>query len=244
MYNNPFHKTDKENIFHLAPIPVYKRVFENCPVTENLYFLGKKILTSTEKQMGQELPDVYDKERQDGYEVNYNRQDEWTENHELQPIGSRFHVPPNDFLENHKTNPETNSGNSDVDLITKRIKMCFKELLWSQGNKLKIEPTITESWLQFYEPTKGRGHNAHNHNRWQFGEEKPKMYSGGYYLHDGEPLKDHPYSGAFSFHIRGSKHYIRPQVGMLLIWPHDIIHSVEPFYGRVPRAVINFNIQA
>ena len=70
MYNNPFHKTDKENIFHLAPIPVYKRVFENCPVTENLYFLGKKILTSTEKQMGQELPDVYDKERQDGYEVN------------------------------------------------------------------------------------------------------------------------------------------------------------------------------
>jgi len=69
------------------------------------------------------------------------------------------------------------------------------------------------------------------------------MYSGGYYLDDGDPLKDHPYSGAFAFHIGGKKHYIRPREGMLLIWPHDIIHSVEPFYGSRHRAVINFNIQ-
>ena len=244
MYNKPFYKTENENIFHLAPIPVYKRVFENCPITENLYFTGKRMLNPKQKLMGQELPNIYDKERQDAYEINYNRKDEWTENHELQPIGSRFHVPPNNFLDEYKVTPENNSGLPDVDLIIKRIKLGFKELLWSQGHKVKINPTITESWLQYYKPTDGRGHNAHNHNRWQNYEEKSQMYSGGYYLHDGEPLKDHPYSGAFSFHLRGSKHYIRPQKGMLLIWPHDIIHSVEPFYGRVDRAVINFNIQA
>ena len=46
------------------------------------------------------------------------------------------------------------------------------------------------------------------------------------------------------YDLRGSKHFIRPKAGMLLIWPHDIVHSVEPFYGMTERAVINFNIQA
>ena len=30
-------------------------------------------------------------------------------------------------------------------------------------------------------------------------KKKPNMYSGGYYLSDGEPIKDHPYSGVFAF---------------------------------------------
>ncbi len=244
MYNKPFKKTTKENIFHLAPIPIYKRVYKDCPITENIYHIGKRLLNPTQKLMGQELPGVYDTDRQANYEVNYQRKEEWTENHELQPIGSRFHVEPNDFLKLTQTNKKNNSGLKDADLIVKRIKMGFKELLWSQGHKLKIDPTITESWLQYYQPEDGRGHNAYNHNRWQYNEEKPHMYSGGYYLHDGVPLKDHPYSGVFAFHVRGSKHFIRPKAGMLLIWPHDIVHSVEPFYGMTERAVINFNIQA
>ena len=136
---------------------------------------------------------------------------------------------PNDFLE---------AENADVDVINRRIKNGFKELIATTK-----EPVITESWLQYYEPTEGRGHNAHNHNRWQFNEERPNMYSGGYYLSDGEPIKDHPYSGVFAFHVRGEKHFVRPKAGMLLIWPHDIVHSVEPFYGKKHRAVINFNIQ-
>ena len=69
------------------------------------------------------------------------------------------------------------------------------------------------------------------------------MFVGGYYLSDGEPIKDHPYSGVFAFHIRGMKYYIRPKKGMLMIWPYDIVHSVEPFYGKSYRSVINFNIQ-
>ena len=92
------------------------------------------------------------------------RKEEWTENHELQPIGSRFHVEPNDFLKLTQTDKKNNSGLKDADLIVKRIKMGFKELLWSQGHKLKIDPIITESWLQYYQPEDGRGHNAHNHN--------------------------------------------------------------------------------
>ena len=172
------------------PFHIYKRVFENCPITENVYFLGKRILSSEQKLIGQSSP--------------------------------------NNFLNAYKLTPKTNSGSPDVDLIIKRIKSGFKEFTGKNGE-------ITESWAQYYEPSAGRAHDTHNR------KEKTKMYSGGYYLHDGEPLTDH---GTLTFHVQDSKHFIRPKKGMLLIWPHDIIHSVEPFYGRVPRAVINFNIQA
>ncbi len=223
-----FHPTNKENIFNLAPIPVYKRIYEDDIVTNKAYDFGLRILDAEQRRMGQELVDRWDSERYSTYEVNYDRREEWIESHELQPIGSRFYVKPNDFLD---------VENSDVDVIKRRILAGFKELVGEEG-------TVTESWLQYYEPTEGREHNAHNHNRWQYEEEKPKMYSGGYYLSDGEPHPDHPYSGVFAFHIRGEKHFVRPKAGMLLIWPHDIVHSVEPFYGKKQRAVINFNIQA
>ena len=233
-YNKPLHNTKQQDIFHLAPIPVYKRVFKNDIITQRVYDLGLRILDNDQKKMGQELVGKYDEERAKNYDVNYDRKNEWVESNELQPIGSRFHVPPNDFLD---------FNNSDVEIIERRIIMGFKTLIHSLDVTSTAIPEITESWLQYYEPTKGLGHNAHNHNRWHPSEEKPLMFSGGYYLSDGEPVKDHPYSGAFSFHIRGGKYYIRPEAGMLLIWPHDIIHSVEPFYGKSHRAVINFNIQ-
>lgn len=233
-YNYPLHKTNHQDIFHLAPIPIYKRVFENDIITNKVYDLGLRILTNEQRKMGQELVGKVDTERDSNYHINYNRKEEWVEYNELQPIGSRFWVPPNDFL---------NYNNSDVEVLKRRIIVGFKTLLENIGISSNKKPLITESWLQYYEPTKGLGHNAHNHNRWKPNEEKPIMFSGGYYLSDGEPVKDHPYSGAFSFHIRGGKYYIRPKAGMLLIWPHDIIHSVDPFYGKSHRAVINFNIE-
>lgn len=174
------------------PFHIYKRVFENCPITENVYFLGKRILNSEQKLIGQSSP--------------------------------------NNFLDSYKVTPKTNSGSPDVDLIIKRIKSGFKEFTGKNGE-------ITESWAQYYKSNIVSDEFYYTQNR----KEKPKMYSGGYYLHDGESLTDH---GTLTFHVQDSKHYIRPQKGMLLIWPHDIIHSVEPFYGRVDRAVINFNIQA
>jgi len=222
------HPTNSDNVFHLAPIPVYKRVYKDDVITNRVYDFGLRTLNAEQRRMGQELVDRFDSERYSKYEVNYNRQEEWVENHELQPIGSRYYVKPNDFL---------SSENSDVEVIKRRIIAGFIELIGP------AKPIITESWLQYYEPTEGRGHNAHNHNRWQHSEEKPKMYSGGYYLNDGKPHPDHPYSGAFAFHVRGAKHFIRPKAGMLLIWPHDIIHSVEPFYGKKHIALINFNIE-
>jgi len=232
-FKQPLLPTSDNHIYHLAPIPVYQRIYDD-QIADSVYSLGMNVLNDKQKLMGQELPSVYDKERQETYEINYDREDQWVENHEFPPIGSRFWTPPNDFL---------NYNDERVDIIKRRIFNGFYHLLDSLGFEHNKDAKITESWLQYYDPHSGRGHNAHNHCRWHHEEAGPMMFSGGYYLSDGEPIADHPYSGVFAFHIRGMKHYIRPKKGMLLIWPYDIVHSVEPFYGKTHRAVINFNIQ-
>ena len=230
MDNKPFYQTNREDVYFVAPIPILKKEYGNDVITKGAYKFGKELLDSKNKLMGQELPGRYDFERQANYEINYDRQEEWTESHGLPPIGSRFHVEPNDVL---------STDNKDIAVIKRRIINGFKQLI----NNKDCDPVITENWMQYYHPSDGRGHNAHNHNRWQYSEEKPIMYSGGYYLSDGNPLKDHPYSGTFAFHIREERHYIRPKSGMLMIWPHDLVHSVAPFYGESYRTVINFNIE-
>lgn len=232
-FEKPLIPTGTDYIYQLAPIPVYQRVYDD-EISNLVYKLGMESLSPQQKLMGQELPGVYDKERQESYQVNYDRSDAWVEPHEFPPIGSRFFTPPNNFLD---------FDDDNVAIIRRRILNGFAELLSATGNSKDGIAKITESWLQYYDPHSGRGHNAHNHCRWHHEEAGPLMFSGGYYLSDGDPVADHPYSGVFAFHIRGMKYYIRPKKGMLLIWPYDIVHSVEPFYGREHRAVINFNIQ-
>jgi len=51
-----FHPTSKENIFNLAPIPIYKRVYENDIITKAAYQFGLNILDAEQRRMGQELP--------------------------------------------------------------------------------------------------------------------------------------------------------------------------------------------
>lgn len=233
-FKKPIIESGIQDIKYLAPIPVYQHHFTDDDFSDRVYAFGFETLNEKQKLMGQELPGQFDTERQDNFQVWYDRAEEWVEENEFQPIGSRFSVPPNDFL---------NIENPDVEIIKNRIEKGFLYMLESLGYSHESEPIITESWMQYYDPYSGRGHNAHNHCRWSASEAKPMMFSGGYYLSDGKPIKDHPYSGVFAFHIRGMKYYIRPKKGMLIIWPYDIVHSVEPFYGEEHRCVINFNIQ-
>lgn len=236
MYTDiPLHKTGKEDFYFLAPVPVYMKVFDDHDLHDYVYDLGFKQLNDKQRQMGQELPEQYDTERQLGGGYMQDNRDMWVEYDEQIPIGSRFFTPPNDFL---KTDDEK------VKTIVNRIESGFTYLLDTLGKKYD-KTKITESWMQFYDPYSGRGHNQHNHCRWKRSEAgvNDQMFSGGYYLSDGDPIKDHPYSGVFAFHLRGQQHMIRPKKGMLVIWPYDIVHSVKPFYGKTHRCVINFNIQ-
>lgn len=235
-FKNPLMPTDLWGIYSLAPIPVYKVQFEDHEFHDRLYEMGFTELNQQQRQMGQELPGQYDKERYENYHDWYGNKEAWVEDG-LPPIGSRFSVPPNDFLSIDK--PEVKEmRNRIIEGFIHTVKAL--ELVNSTE---EINPLITESWAQWYEPHAGRGHNKHNHCRWDPSEAPRIGFSGGYYLSDGEPFPDHTYSGAFVFHVRDFDYYIRPKKGMLIMWPYDIVHSVTPFYGKSHRCVVNFNIQ-
>lgn len=233
--NTPLVQSDKQDFYYLAPIPVYMKVFDDHDLHDYVYDLGFSNLNAAQKQMGQELPERYDTQRQDEGDYLIDNRDMWVEYDEQIPIGSRYFTPPNDFLK---------TEDDKVKTIVERIHTGYEYLLDSLGKSYQGSK-ITESWMQYYDPYSGRGHNQHNHCRWQRDEANigDQMFAGGYYLSDGEPIKDHPYSGVFTFHVRGQQHMIRPKKGMLIIWPYDIVHSVKPFYGKSHRCVINFNIQ-
>lgn len=233
-YDDPLYATGTPHLFHLAPIPVFMRVFGDHALHDEVYAYGLEHLSERQKRMGQELPEQYDAERQAGYRPRVALEERWTENTEYNPIGSRYFVPPNDFL---------SLDHPGVRTLRERIHASLHELLDGIGIEHARRSRITESWVQYYDPYAGRGHQKHNHCRWTVDEEPEMGFSGGYYLSDGEPIADHPYSGAFCFHLRGMTHFIRPKRGMLMIWPYDIVHSVKPFYGKKHRCVINFNIQ-
>jgi len=233
-FQDALRPTHNENIFQLAPIPVYIKYFEDHDLHDTVYKLGYDRLSDAQKIMGQELPDQYDQERQEHYLVNYPRREMWVEPTEFNPIGSRFSVPPNDFL---------NYNDDGVKAIKKRVSDAYTDFMENLGFRHNRNPIVTESWIQYYNPTAGRGHNQHNHCRWSHDEETDLNFVGGYYLSDGDPVADHPYSGVFTFHVRGFSYFIRPKKGMLILWPYDIVHSVKPFYGKTHRCVINFNVQ-
>ena len=235
-FEKPLLNSGKDNIFHLAPIPVYMKVFDDHELHDRVYDFGFNFLNSDQKRMGQELPEQYDFDRQQKGDFHVDNRDMWVEYDEQIPIGSRYFTPPNDFLK---------TDNEDVKVLVDRIHSGYRYLLDTLGKEYN-DSKITESWMQYYDPFSGRGHNQHNHCRWSRDEAgiNSQMFAGGYYLSDGDPIKDHPYSGVFTFHVRGQQHMIRPKKGMLVIWPYDIVHSVKPFYGKSHRCVINFNIQS
>ena len=234
-FKTPIISTNKENIFHLAPIPVFMKIFEDGELHNEVFELGLNVLSEKQKLMGQEKPDIIDEERERLFKNNLVRKEMWVEPNELTPIGSRYFTPPNNFLDRTE---------ECVRVIRNRCVDGLNELMDGLNFEHNNKPLVTESWIQYYSPTDGRGHNQHNHCRWDINEPNIQSFVGGYYLSDGEPLLDHEYSGSLCFHIRGMSHFIRPKKGMLLIWPYDIIHSVKPFYGKSERCVINFNIQA
>lgn len=235
-FKKPIIDTNVPGIKFLAPIPVFQNQFTDHDLHDRVFQLGFTELTEAQRKMGQELPGQYDKERYENYKDWYGNKDQWVEDG-FPAIGSRFSVPPNDLLD---------LDNVDVKEIRKRIIDAFIYTIKSieaVPHDAQLDPVITESWAQWYEPHHGRGHNKHNHCRWDPNEAPFIGFSGGYYLSDGEPFPDHTYSGAFVFHVRDYDYYIRPKKGMLILWPYDIVHSVTPFYGKSHRCVINFNIQ-
>jgi hypothetical protein len=137
-FQDPIKETSHSNVFQLAPIPLYIKYFEDHDLHDEVYKFGFDNLSDAQKLMGQELPDQYDKERQEHYTVNYPRRDMWVEPTEFNPIGSRFSVPPNDFINSQKT---------EVQTIKRRINDAYTDFIDYLGFNNNHNPLITESWI-------------------------------------------------------------------------------------------------
>ena len=51
-FKKPLLSSDRQDIFHLAPVPVYMKVFDDDELHDRVYSLGKSVLSDKQKQMG------------------------------------------------------------------------------------------------------------------------------------------------------------------------------------------------
>ena len=163
-----------------------------------------------------------------------------------QPAVGKWHVvPTNNFLSVDE--PETRLLRSIVlndyknavrDYQNTFDKTFFDYSIEQMNEEYKYQ--IDESWIQFY--VNGDYKVLHNHLRYGFDPKYENIWAGGYYIEDGQPDPYQPYAGRFSFRVRDFNYYIKPEPGLLMMWPGDILHEVHPFYGEGERVVINFNL--
>lgn len=221
----------QQDLHHFAPVPLIYRDIG----FEDLEQFNRELADVARAAFDDTVLEVPDRRHIDDLgRAPEMRDDVWTET-QVTAVGVWHRVPTNNLLDR----PEH---------VVKRLRAVVEErflFALSATGVLepdeRVEPTITESWIQFYR--NGDDKVLHNHGR--YGPPYPRhQWSGAYYLDDGAPDPDMPYSGVFSFRVRGENHFVRPRAGLLMIWPADVLHEVHAFYGRQERIVVNFNINA
>jgi len=215
-----------EDIYHLAPVPlVYHRVIDDDREKWHGDLIREARQAMTDALL--DVPDV--RHVEDLGSVPEFDDATWSEQ-QITPVGVWHRVPTNNYLDIQV---------APVQRLRALIESRYLNVLTALGFGANHEPWISESWIQFYK--NGDYKVLHNHER--YGPPYPNnRWVGAYYLDAGNPDASMPYAGVFSFAIRGSRYFIRPEAGLLILWPADILHDVHPFYGSRERVVINFNI--
>ena len=129
---------------------------------------------------------------------------------------------------------------NDYSKVLKQFSELEYDTEYNTDELNKSEFKLDESWMQFYK--NGDYKVLHNHLRYEKDDNFKHIWAGGYYINDGNPDKWQPYSGRFEFNIRNNRYFVKPESGMIMLWPGDILHAVNPFYGSEDRICINFNL--
>jgi hypothetical protein len=237
--------SEHSNLYLLDPIPVWKRKITADEVGCSLEEFNEKILKVARQYYDEwqlEVPDErhyktksllpeseYDKmnDREFFTQANY-------------PAVGKWHlVPTNNFFK-----VDEPIVKQLQEIILNDYKMALTEYFdfeYEGKQKDNANHTIDESWLQFYKNADYKV--LHNHLRYDLDPtEHRNIWAGGYYISDGNPDKYQPYSGRFSFNTRNKSYLVKPETGMIMLWPGDILHEVHPFYGEKERICINFNL--
>ena len=233
------------NLHFLQPVPLWKRIITEEEIGMPLQEFNDRLKQIAKEYYEKWMVEVPDEKHLEKSQLG-ERRIESLNNRELfshrnDPAIGKWHaVKTNDFL----------------DLDTKETKLLKSILMkdyttaLSQYSELTFDApkstksisysNMDESWMQFYK--NGDYKVLHNHLRYDDAPSYKNIWAGGYYIDDGEPDKWQPYSGRFEFNIRDNKYFVKPEPGLIMLWPGDILHAVHPFYGKRERVCVNFNL--
>lgn len=218
----------KDDLYHFAPIPFVYHIVADQDIKE----WHKELISDAIRSYDSDILEVPDERHINQLGTPPEAIEQmWIES-AIPAVGVWHRVPTNQFL-----NLETDAVKRLNTLILSR----YRHALLHSGIEGSINPSISESWIQFYKTSDYKV--LHNHER--YGPPyPPNRWAGAYYIDDGQPDANMPYSGVLSFRVRSENHFIRPKPGLLIMWPADILHEVHPFYGDRERIVVNFNVNS
>lgn len=238
--------SENSNLHLLDPIPVWKRTLQSDEVGEDIDNFNSKLLEIAKKFYEEWQLEVPDERHIDTKSIlpkeGYKRMNkrEFFE-HPTSPAVGKWHlVPTNNFL--NIDVPEVKLLKS---ILINDYKKALEEYFLFEYDKglNDSEYIMDESWLQFYKNSDYKV--LHNHLRYNLHPTEHKnIWAGGYYISDGQPDIHQPYSGRFGFSTRNKSYIVKPETGMIMMWPGDILHEVHPFYGKTERICVNFNLSS
>lgn len=217
----------EKGIYAFAPIPFYYKILDDSQQD-----LIKKLIQIAKNEMSNAVREVPDEKHIEKSPFLHDKPDVFAEEIPAS-IGIWHGIKTNNFLGLSALYPEVLALKK---YIENEYINCVKIADKEDSN---INPTITENWIQFY--SNGDSKVLHNHERY-FPPTLKNMWSGAFYLNDGNPDAEKKYSGLFSFKIRGKNYFIRPKNGLIIMWQSDLLHEVHEFYGSEERIVLNWNI--
>lgn len=236
--------SESSNLYLLDPIPVWKRKIQASEVGGDIDKFNSKLLEIARNfypEWQLEVPDerhVGDKSILPMHEYERMNDREFFEHPTYPAVGKWHLVPTNNFF--GVDEPEVKHLRN---IILNDYRTALEEYIKFDRDGF-LEDTrfmMDESWLQFYK--NGDYKVLHNHLRYDLEPtEHRNIWAGGYYISDGDPDLYQPYSGRFSFSTRNKSYMVKPETGMIMLWPGDILHEVHPFYGKSERICVNFNL--
>lgn len=147
-----------------------------------------------------------------------------------------WHSRP-DFLHRSDTN---------VDALTSWITWALRRMISATTGQDALKGTLSiAAWATVCRA--GAYHAPHSH--------PDSAWSGVYYVDGGAENPDHPLSGMLEFldpragaeavsapgDPYGEPFRVRPQAGLLVVFPSWLYHWVHPYAGETPRVAISFN---
>ena len=177
----------RDDVYHLAPVPVYYREFEDSAIHD----LNRELTEIARQAMPEPILEVPDTRHAStlGSVPTFDHSS-WSET-QTTAVGIWHRVPVNQFLD---------LPHEPVKRLRSLVEEGYRTAI-AVTEQDDVEPWITESWIQFYKA--GDYKVLHNHER--YGPPYPeRRWAGAYYIDDGQPDPAMPYSGVFSFSVRGT----------------------------------------